>query len=104
PGHAGKEAAGVGSPVNFDLSYEQQSLRDLARDFARREIAPRAAEMDDFGAFPYDLIAGLGSLGLMGLPIPPEYGGGGADLLSYVLLIEELAPGDGSVAVTGAAG
>jgi butyryl-CoA dehydrogenase len=89
--------------MNFDLTYEQQSVRDLARDFAQREIAPRAAEMDETGAFPYDLIARMGALGLMGLPLPAEFGGGGTDLISYALVIEEIARADSSVAVTLAA-
>lgn len=89
--------------MNFDFSFEQRSVRDLTRDFALREIAPRAAEMDDSGEFPYEIVAGLGKLGLMGLPLPVEYGGGGGDLVSYVLVIEELARVDSSVAVTLAA-
>ena len=89
--------------MDFDLSDEQRLLRDTVRDFARREVAPRAAEQDRTKAFPYELVAAMGELGLMGIPFPTEYGGGGADALSYAVAVEELARVDSSTAITMAA-
>ncbi|HWM64362.1 MAG TPA: acyl-CoA dehydrogenase family protein, partial [Solirubrobacterales bacterium] len=89
--------------MNFDLTDEQKLLRDTVRDFARQEVAPVAEELDRTKAFPYEIVAKLGSLGLMGIPFPEEYGGGGADTLSYVLAVEELARIDSSVCITMAA-
>ncbi len=89
--------------MHFDLSDEQQAIRALVRDFATGEVAPVAEELDRTKAFPYEIVAKLGALGLMGIPYPEEYGGGGADNLSYVLAIEELARVDSSVGITMAA-
>src|ERR1700759_1293980 len=89
--------------MNFDLSDEQRLLRDTVREFARAEIAPVAGELDRTKSFPYEIVAKLGGLGLMGIPFPQEYGGGGADTLSYVLAVEELARIDSSVCITMAA-
>jgi alkylation response protein AidB-like acyl-CoA dehydrogenase len=89
--------------MDFDLSDEQRLLRDTVRDFARAEVAPVAGELDRTKAFPYEIVAKLGELGLMGIPFPPEYGGGGADTLSYALAVEELARVDSSVCITMAA-
>ncbi|HKB51790.1 MAG TPA: acyl-CoA dehydrogenase family protein [Solirubrobacterales bacterium] len=89
--------------MNFDLSDEQKLLRDTVRDFARAEVAPVAEELDREKRFPYEIVAKLGGLGLMGIPFPQEYGGGGADTLSYVLAVEELARIDSSVCITMAA-
>src|SRR3954469_5298886 len=89
--------------MDFDLSDEQRLLRDTVREFARAEVAPVAAELDRTKAFPYEIVGKLGKLGLMGIPFPQEYGGGGADTLSYALAIEELARVDSSVCITVAA-
>jgi len=89
--------------MDFELSDEQRLLRDTVRDFARGEVAPRAAEQDRTKSFPYELVAAMGELGLMGIPFPAEYGGGGADSLSYALAVEELARVDSSTAITLAA-
>jgi short/branched chain acyl-CoA dehydrogenase len=89
--------------MDFELSDEQRLLRDTVRDFARQEVAPVAEELDRTKAFPYDLVAKMGELGLMGIPFPEEYGGGGADTLSYALAVEELTRVDSSVAITMAA-
>jgi short-chain 2-methylacyl-CoA dehydrogenase len=89
--------------VNFELSDEQRLLRDTVRDFARAEVAPVAEELDRTKGFPYEIVGKLGKLGLMGIPFPQEYGGGGADTLSYVLAVEELARVDSSVCITMAA-
>jgi short-chain 2-methylacyl-CoA dehydrogenase len=89
--------------VDFDLTDEQRLLRDTVRDFARQEVAPAAEELDRTKAFPYDLVRQMGDLGLMGIPFPEEYGGGGADTLTYALAVEELARVDSSVCITMAA-
>ena len=89
--------------MDFDLSDEQRLLQRTVREFAREEIAPVAEELDRTKAFPYGIVAKMGELGLMGIPFPEQYGGGGADTLSYVLAIEELARLDSSVCITIAA-
>jgi short-chain 2-methylacyl-CoA dehydrogenase len=89
--------------VDFDLSDEQRLLRDTVRDFAAREVAPVAEELDRTKSFPYEIVRKMGELGLMGIPFPEEYGGGGADTLAYVLAVEELARVDSSVCITMAA-
>jgi short/branched chain acyl-CoA dehydrogenase len=89
--------------VDLDLSAEQRLIQSTVRDFARREVAPVAEELDREKRFPYEIVAKLGELGLMGIPFPEEYGGGGGDTLSYALAIEELARVDASVCITVAA-
>jgi short-chain 2-methylacyl-CoA dehydrogenase len=89
--------------VDFDLSDEHELLRRTVREFAEERIAPVAEELDREHRFPYELIAELAEIGLMGIPIPEEYGGGGGDTLSYALAIEELTRIDSSVAITVAA-
>jgi short/branched chain acyl-CoA dehydrogenase len=89
--------------MNFDLSDEQRLLRDTVREFARAEVAPVAGELDRTKSFPYEIVKKLGALGLMGIPFPQEYGGGGADTLAYALAVEELARVDSSVCITMAA-
>jgi alkylation response protein AidB-like acyl-CoA dehydrogenase len=89
--------------MDFDLTQEQQLVRDTVREFAREKVAPVAEELDRESRFPYELVAELGELGLMGLPVPEEYGGAGGDTVSYALAIEELTRIDSSVAITVAA-
>ena len=89
--------------MDFELTDEQRLLQETVREFARREVAPHAGELDRTGAFPYDAVAKLGELGLMGVPFPDEYGGSGGDTLSLALTIEELARVDCSLAITVAA-
>ncbi len=89
--------------MNFDLSEEHELLRRTVREFAEARIAPVAEELDREHRFPYEIVAELAELGLMGIPIPEEYGGGGGDTLSYTLAIEELTRIDSSVAITIAA-
>jgi short-chain 2-methylacyl-CoA dehydrogenase len=89
--------------MNFDLTDEQQDVRRLVREFAEAEVRPVAEELDRTKSFPYEIVAKLGQLGLMGIPYPEEYGGGGADNLSYAIAIEELTRVDSSVAITVAA-
>ena len=89
--------------MNFDLTQEQQLVRDTVRAFAESRIAPVAAELDREHRFPYELVAELAELGLMGMTVPEEYGGAGTDTLSYALAVEELTRIDSSVAITVAA-
>jgi len=89
--------------VNFELTEEQQLLRDTVRDFAQSRVAPVAAELDRDERFPYELVAEMAELGLMGMPIAEEYGGAGADTVSYAIAVEELTRVDSSVAITVAA-
>jgi short-chain 2-methylacyl-CoA dehydrogenase len=89
--------------VDLDLSPEHELIRDTLRAFARERVAPMAEELDREGRFPYELVSELAELGLMGIPVPEEYGGAGADTLSYAIAIEELTRVDSSVAITVAA-
>src|SRR4051794_5100619 len=90
--------------MDFDLSKEQREFRAAVREFAEREIAPRAAEMDERGELPMDIVKQMGEMGLFGLPFPEEYGGQGSDFLTLVIAIEELARIDSSIAITLEAG
>jgi alkylation response protein AidB-like acyl-CoA dehydrogenase len=83
-----------------ELEPEQREIRDLARRFADERIAPRAAEWDRAHTFPRELFGELGELGLMGVCVPAEHGGAGADFLSYALVLEELSRADAGVGVT----
>ena len=89
--------------MNFDLTDEQRAIQSLCREFARDEVRPRAEEMDAKAEFPYDLVKKMAELGLMGLPFPEEYGGAGADTVSYALAVMEIARADASTAITLAA-
>jgi len=89
--------------MDFDFTPEQELIRDTVRSFARERVQPVAAELDLESRFPYELVAELAELGLMGLPIPEEYGGAGGDTVSYAIAIEELTRVDSSVAITVAA-
>src|SRR5919109_2898205 len=86
--------------MEFDLSPEQREIRALARDFAEAEIQPHAAEWDREHRFPRELLGKLAELGLMGVCVPEELGGAGADFLSYVLVLEELSRADAGIGVT----
>jgi len=88
------------SVMNFDLSDHHQLIRRTVSEFAHQEIAPVAHELDATKAFPYEIVRRLGELGLMGIPFPEEYGGGGGDSLAYALAVEELTRVDSSVAIT----
>ncbi len=89
--------------MNHDLSGEQELVRRTVREFAEERIAPVAEELDRESRFPYDIVAELAELGLMGLPVPEEHGGAGGDTVSYALAVEELTRIDSSVAITVAA-
>ncbi|HTA97728.1 MAG TPA: acyl-CoA dehydrogenase family protein [Solirubrobacteraceae bacterium] len=86
--------------MDFDLSSDHELIRRTVREFAEGEVAPVAEELDRTKSFPYEIVAQLGKLGLMGIPFPEEYGGGGGDTLAYVLAVEELTRVDSSVAIT----
>ena len=86
--------------MNFDVDREHKLVRDTVRQFALEKIAPVAEELDREKRFPYELVAELADLGLMGMTIPEEYGGGGTDTLSYAIAVEELTRIDSSVAIT----
>jgi alkylation response protein AidB-like acyl-CoA dehydrogenase len=83
-----------------ELTAEQQEIRSLARRFAEQRIAPHASAWDREHHFPRELFSELGELGLMGVCVPEDQGGAGADFLSYVLVLEELARADAGVGVT----
>ena len=89
--------------MDFTLTEEQRAIRDMAREFAQKEIAPYAAEWDRTREFPAALYEKMGAQGLMGLPFPEEYGGAGADAIALALAIEEIAKADGSVGLNYAA-
>jgi short/branched chain acyl-CoA dehydrogenase len=89
--------------MDLDLTPEQELLRETVSAFARDRVAPVAGELDREARFPYELVSELAALGLMGVPIPEEYGGAGGNTVSYALVVEELARVDSSVAITVAA-
>jgi short-chain 2-methylacyl-CoA dehydrogenase len=86
--------------MDFDLSDDHELIRRTVRDFAEAEVKPVAEELDREKRFPYEIVAKLGELGLMGIPFPESYGGGGGDSLAYALAVEELTRVDSSVAIT----
>ena len=87
----------------YGLTEEQQQLQEMVREFAQREVAPLAAEIDEHERFPKETFEKLAKLGLMGIPVPEEYGGAGSDTLSYILAVEELAKVCGSTGLSFAA-
>src|ERR671933_2704930 len=89
--------------MNFDLAPEHELVRSTVRAFATERIAPVAEELDRESRFPYELVAELAELGLMGMTIDEEYGGAGTDTVSYAIAVEELTRVDSSVAITVAA-
>ena len=89
--------------MNFELTEEQELIRQTVRDFAEREIKPIAQELDEKETFSTDITEKMGELGLFGMYLPEKYGGQGLDTLSYIIAVEELARVDGSQAATLAA-
>ena len=89
--------------MDFQLSQDQQAVRDMVRDFARKEIAPNAIEWDEAQHFPRDLFAKLGELGLLGVLIPEELGGAGLGYVDYVTILEEIGAADGAIGLSVAA-
>lgn len=90
--------------MDFRLNDDHEALRKTVEDFARAVVAPRAAEMDESGEFPYDIVEQMAEMGLFGLPFPEEYDGMGGDYFALCLTLEELARVDSSVAITLEAG
>jgi butyryl-CoA dehydrogenase len=86
--------------MDFSLSSEQREIQALAREVADAEIVPNAAAWDREHHFPRELFSRLGELGLMGVCVPEEYGGAGADFVSYILVLEQLSRADAGVGVT----
>jgi alkylation response protein AidB-like acyl-CoA dehydrogenase len=86
--------------VDFELSDDQRQIQALTREFAQAEIEPYAAQWDREHHFPKELFGKLAELGLMGACVPEEYGGAGADFLSYILMLEEISRADAGVGVT----
>src|SRR5687768_1815380 len=86
--------------MDFELSELHRSIRDTARGFAEREVAPHATRWDREEKFPLEIIPKLGALGFLGIRIPEEYGGSGLDTLAYAIIVEEIARADGSLSLT----
>jgi len=95
-----KRFQGGGSMMNFDLNTEQLMLRDMVRSFAEDVVAPGADERDRTKAFPTDIFEKMADLSLMGLPFPEEYGGAGADSISFAIVVEELSRVCASTGIT----
>lgn len=86
--------------MNFDLTSEQDMIRKMMREFAEEEVAPGAYDRDKSKEFPIEIFQKLASMGIMGLPFPEEYGGGGADTVSFAIVVEELSRACGSTGIT----
>ncbi len=84
--------------MDFELTAAQRRIRDLVREFAEREVRPRAAEIDRTDEFPWDLYGRMAALDILGMTVPPEYGGAGADTVSWCVAQEELARASPAVA------
>lgn len=89
--------------MNFDLTNEQRMIRDMVKDFAEKEIAGKAEEVDRSGRFPLETFEKMGELGILGIPFPEEYGGSGGDTISYALAVEEVGRACGSTGLSYAA-
>ncbi len=89
--------------MDFELNEEQRMVREMVRDFAQNEVAPRAAQVDKSEEFPSENVRQMAELGLLGLPFSEEYGGGGGDTVSYAIAVEEIARACGSTAIIYAA-
>jgi alkylation response protein AidB-like acyl-CoA dehydrogenase len=89
--------------MNFELSEEQQMIRDMVRNFAEKEVAPKAEVVDRTGEFPVDTFKKMGELGLLGIPFPEKYGGSGGDTISYAIAVEEIGRACGSTGLSYAA-
>ena len=85
--------------MNFELTEEHKLIRQMARDFAEKELKPGVIERDETQTFPDELVRKMGEQGFMGMMVDPEYGGGGMDTVSYVLAMEELSKWDASASV-----
>ncbi len=85
--------------MDFQITEEHQMIRRMVRDFAEKEIAPRAEEIDATDQFPFDIFKRMGELGILGMPFPEQYGGAGGDYLGQVIALEEIARVSGSIAI-----
>ena len=85
--------------MEFTYSREQEMVKKMLKEFAENEIAPISAEIDEKAEYPYETIAKLGELGLMGMPFPQSYGGAGTDYLTYIMAIEEISKVDAAQGV-----
>src|SRR5690606_24252651 len=88
------------TPAWFDLTPDQRAILGPLREFLRSEVAPGAIQRDRDGAFPHDIVARLGAMGVFGLQVPEKYGGAALDTVTAALVIEEIAAVDGSLALT----
>src|SRR5919198_2002306 len=86
--------------MDFELTAEQQHIRDVARQFADAELGEKIAPYDERHEFPHEIFKKLGELGFLGVLVDPDYGGAGLDYISYALIVEELNRGDASVGIT----
>ena len=89
--------------MDFQLGQDQLAIRSMVREFARKEIAPKALEWDEAQHFPRELFSKLGELGLLGVVIPEEFGGAGLGYIDYVTILEEIGAADGSIGLSVAA-
>ncbi|WP_216829350.1 acyl-CoA dehydrogenase family protein [Alkalihalobacterium elongatum] len=89
--------------MNFELTKEQQMIRDMVRDFAQNEVAPKAEHVDKTAEFPIETFKKMGELGMLGIPFPEQYGGSGGDTISYALSVEEIGRACGSTGLSYAA-
>src|SRR2546430_6335907 len=86
--------------MDFELTPEQEEIREVARQFAEDELGDKIAPFDERHQFPFEIVNKLAPLGLLGVLVPEEYGGAGLDYVSYALIVEELCRGDASVGIT----
>lgn len=86
--------------MNFELTQDQRMIKQMIREFAEEEVAPGAEDRDKHKVFPKEIFDQLGKLGILGLPFPEEYGGGGADTTSFAIVVEELSRACGSTGIT----
>ncbi|RBW67991.1 acyl-CoA dehydrogenase [Bacillus taeanensis] len=89
--------------MNFELTSEQQMIKDMVRDFAQNEIAPKAEALDRTAKFPIDIFDKMGKLGILGIPFPEKYGGSGGDTISYAIAVEEIGRACGGTGLSYAA-
>ncbi|HSL91636.1 MAG TPA: acyl-CoA dehydrogenase family protein, partial [Candidatus Limnocylindrales bacterium] len=83
----------------FDLTEEQRMIQETTRSFALKEVLPKAAELDESGRYPGELVQQMAELGLLGVAVPEEYGGAGMDTVCYAIAMEEIARACASTAV-----
>ena len=89
--------------MNFELTKEQQMIKEMVRDFAEKEIKPHAQDWDETAEFPHEVFKKMGELGLLGIPFPEEYGGSGGDTISYAIAVEEIGRACGGTGLSYAA-